>query len=206
MEFLDPDDVDQPSGITIFADEEIKDQEDGEIIERENPEPPQKKMTVEFPGINAPIPKNADKERWAAATSYLDIPRNQSHHRLNHSSDSVSRGHHHREQRWYRDSRDDGPPGVEPGYSSPMSSYPRYSSCDVSYSGHSPRGNISTSRSSSVGRDRGRRSALADEGSSDYGHYSSSSRYENWTGGSKNDYDLDYSSHSRDRHRHHSRR
>lgn len=209
MEFLDPDDVDQPSGITIFADEEIKEQEDGEIIEQEHPKSPPRKMTVEFPGVNAPIPENANEERWAAATSYSDSSRNQSHRRLNHTSESVSRAHHHREQRWYRDSRDDGPPGVDPGYSPPMSSYPRYGSHDVSYNSQSPRGNISIARSPPVARERGRRSTLADEGYLNYGHYGSSGRYENRNDVSKYDYDLDYSPHSRDtwdRYRHHSRR
>ncbi|KAF2313749.1 hypothetical protein GH714_013138 [Hevea brasiliensis] len=63
--YLDPDDEDQPSGITIFADEDVKEeQEDGEIIETDCPDPP-KKMAVEFPGINAPIPENADERLWA---------------------------------------------------------------------------------------------------------------------------------------------
>ncbi|KAF3443923.1 hypothetical protein FNV43_RR13613 [Rhamnella rubrinervis] len=197
--YLDPDEVDRPSGITIFDDEEIKEQEDGEIIEQEHPESPQRKMTVEFPGVNAPIPANANEERWAAATLYSDTYRSQSHHRLNHTSESVSsRGHHHIEQRWHRDSRDDGPPGVEPGYSTPTSSYPRYGSYDISYNSHSQRGNISISRSPPAGRDRGRRSTLADDGYLNYGHHSSSSRYENRNDGSKYDYDLDYSPRSRD--------
>ncbi|KAH7532873.1 hypothetical protein FEM48_Zijuj04G0068800 [Ziziphus jujuba var. spinosa] len=211
--YLDPDDEDQPSGIIIFADGEIKEeQEDGEIIEQEYSKP-QMKMTVEFPGVNAPIPENADEDRWAA------VLRSQSHRRLNHSSESVSRGHH-REQRLYRDSRDDGPPGVESGFSPPMSSYPRYSSYDHSYSSPSSRGNTLRPRSPMSGRsqsERGRRSSLVDEGYSNHVHYGSlpntrlsdygSSRYENWNDGSINDYDLDYSTHSmRDRHRHYSRR
>lgn len=52
---------DQLSGITIFADKEIKGrQDDGEIIRTNTPEP-QKKMTFKFPGINALIPENADE-------------------------------------------------------------------------------------------------------------------------------------------------
>lgn len=207
MEFLDPDDEDQPSGIIIFADGEIKEQEDGEIIEQEYSKP-ERKMTVEFPGVNAPIPENADEGRWVAAPSSLDASRNQSHRRSNHSSESGSRGHH-REQRWYRDSRDDGPPGVEPGFSPSVSTYPRYSSYDLSYSSHSPRGNIPRVRSPTLGRsqlERGRRSYLDDEGYSNHVHYGSlpsthisdyvSDRYENWNDRSINDYDLDYSTHS----------
>ncbi|GFS44122.1 proline-rich spliceosome-associated (PSP) family protein [Actinidia rufa] len=52
---------DQPSGIMIFADEENKKGEDGEISETNRPEPP-KKMSVEFPGMHAPIPENADED------------------------------------------------------------------------------------------------------------------------------------------------
>ncbi|RVW44818.1 hypothetical protein CK203_087107 [Vitis vinifera] len=98
--YLDPEEEEQPSGITIYADEEVKDeQEDGEILETEYLEP-QRKMSVEFPGINAPIPKNADERRWAAGS--------RPHRRLNHSYEPSSRRNSH-EQRWSRDYRDDGP-------------------------------------------------------------------------------------------------
>lgn len=128
----DVDDEDKSSGITIFADGEIKEeqQEDGEIIETDPPDPP-KKMTVEFPGINAPIPENADERRWAPGSSSSGRSRHSSRRRPNHHSDSVSR-EHHREHRWSMDSRDDGPPGSDPGYGPPFSSSypPRYGDLD----------------------------------------------------------------------------
>ncbi|KAF2564906.1 hypothetical protein F2Q70_00015496 [Brassica cretica] len=68
---------DHLSGITIFDEEETEPEEeekeegevkaeDGEILEvaASSSEPPQMKMTVEFPGINAPIPENADVWLW----------------------------------------------------------------------------------------------------------------------------------------------
>lgn len=59
-------DKDQPSGITIFGAEDTKPEyEDGELPERGEPVLEQTK-TVEFPGINAPIPENADERRWAS--------------------------------------------------------------------------------------------------------------------------------------------
>ncbi|RZS10949.1 hypothetical protein BHM03_00042225 [Ensete ventricosum] len=68
--FADVDDEDQPSGITIYANEETKEEyEDGELPERSEPEPPQRKMTVKFPGINAPILENADHHRWASPST-----------------------------------------------------------------------------------------------------------------------------------------
>lgn len=66
---------DHLSGITIFDEEETEPQEeekeegevkaeDGEILEVASSSEPQMKMTVEFPGINAPIPENADVWLW----------------------------------------------------------------------------------------------------------------------------------------------
>ncbi|KAL0731154.1 hypothetical protein Bca4012_027248 [Brassica carinata] len=64
---------DHLSGITIFDEEETKPDEeqeeevkaeDGEILEVASSSEPQMKMTVEFPGINAPIPENADVWLW----------------------------------------------------------------------------------------------------------------------------------------------
>ena len=60
---LDVDNEDQPSGITIFTDSEIGEQEDGEIMEA-NASKPKRKKTVKFPGINAPIPEKADERLW----------------------------------------------------------------------------------------------------------------------------------------------
>ncbi|KAH9675888.1 CCHC-type domain-containing protein [Citrus sinensis] len=169
--YLDSEDDDQPSGITIYADREIKEgQEDGEIIETGRPAS-KRKMTAEFPGINAPIPENADERLWAARPSSSDSSRDRSHHRLNHHSESISRGRYH-EQRWSRDYRDDGPPGVDP-----VSSYPpRYGGYDY-YSSHS--------RSPTRGR------SYSDRDRDDYAsHGSYSSPYSN-RHTSPPDYDLD---------------
>lgn len=62
---------DHLSGITIFDEEETEPPEegevkaeDGEILEVASSSEPQMKMTVDFPGINAPIPENADVWIW----------------------------------------------------------------------------------------------------------------------------------------------
>ncbi|CAL5385606.1 unnamed protein product [Camellia sinensis] len=160
--YLDHDNEDQPSGIKIFGDEETKEEtEDGEILDTDYPELPKKK-SIEFPGINAPIPENADERRWT------DGPSNRSHRRSNYSSESVSRGQYH-EQRRSRDFRDEGPPGCDPGYNATSSIFsPRYGGYDSIYSSHShsARGNISKPRSPTFGRslsDRGRWSPSAYE-------------------------------------------
>ncbi|KAJ6792692.1 zinc finger CCHC domain-containing protein 8-like isoform X1 [Iris pallida] len=110
-------DEDEPSGITIFGDEETKtDYEDGELPEKGEPVPTEKKMTVEFPGINAPIPENADHHRWAQASVPASLFRNPSH-RPNHLTD-IHKGQCPEHQ------RNDGPTGTEhrsgsgPGYRS----------------------------------------------------------------------------------------
>lgn len=161
--FVDSEGQDQPSGITIYADEETKDgQEDGEILETGELEPPEKKMTVEFPGINAPIPENADHRLWAASLASS----NRSNSRSSRSSEG-SRGHH-RDQWRTRDYRDDGPPGVDQGFNHSTSNYgQRYGGHHSNYQmeSHSPRSN---NPSSSLGRslsDRGWRSPLGHEGS-----------------------------------------
>lgn len=173
--YLAPDDEDQPSGITIYADVETDEgQEDGEIAEMVHPEP-QMKMTVEFPGINGPIPVEADEKLWAPGPSSSESSKSRSHHRLNHASESGSRGYHH-EQRYYGDLEDEGPPGVDSRYSS---SYPpRYGNYDSPYSFHSPRDLIiPRPRSPTLGRpysDRGRRSPVVYEEFASHGSYSSS--------------------------------
>ncbi|KAF6160861.1 hypothetical protein GIB67_041915 [Kingdonia uniflora] len=143
--YLDPDNEDQPSGITIFTEEEItkeerEEQEDGEILGTNNPEP-QKKMSVTFPGINAPIPENADEKRWSTSlgSSGFDSSRNQYQH--NRPSEAVSRGHYNDAKR----SRDDGPPGVD--FSMP-SYIPRFTDHEPNYTSqsHSPRLNPIPSR------------------------------------------------------------
>ncbi|KAL0540620.1 hypothetical protein IC582_020629 [Cucumis melo] len=170
--YLDPEDEDQPSGITIYADEKTDEQEDGEITEAEYRKP-QKKMSVEFPGINAPIPENADERLWAPEPSSSGLPRNRSNQRLNHYPEYDTRGNDHHQQRWSRDYRDDRPPGVD-SIKSPPSFTPRYGGHDFSYDSQTPRGSFSTSRSPNLGRphsDRGRRSPHRDD---DYSRYSSS--------------------------------
>ncbi|XP_074274679.1 uncharacterized protein LOC141598800 [Silene latifolia] len=61
--YLDLEEEDQPSGIAIFGDDETPkvDINDPSLDERKS----QKKMMIEFPGINAPIPENADQSLWA---------------------------------------------------------------------------------------------------------------------------------------------
>ncbi|PUZ76138.1 hypothetical protein GQ55_1G265800 [Panicum hallii var. hallii] len=87
------DDEDKPSGITIFGDSEVKlEYEEGELPEQGEASPPRKRMTVEFPGINAPIPENGDPWLWGSTP-----PQSSARH---HSSDS-------------RDYRDRGPPGAD---------------------------------------------------------------------------------------------
>lgn len=184
------DDEDQPSGITIYGEEEIREQEDGEIVEADYSKS-ERKMTVKFPGINAPIPENADERLWAAGPSGSDTFRNRPQHRSsNYSTDHVSRGPY-RERRSSLDLRDDGPPG-DPGYgSSTYSFHPRYGKYDDDYNTGSP----SYGRSLS---DRSRRSPLHDEGRSNpdsfssfhYSHYSHTERLL-----SPRDYDLDRPNH-----------
>ncbi|XP_073011782.1 uncharacterized protein [Typha latifolia] len=145
-------DKDEPSGITIYADEEVKeDYEDGELPERDEPEPPERRMTVEFPGINAPIPENADHKRWesqstrSGPSSYWS----RSHLRLL-SPDSHRKRHH--DQLRSEEQHEDCPPGAKHGHSMPVYS-PRYNPYD--YNPHM--------RSPSLGRslpDRGWRSPL----------------------------------------------
>ncbi|KAL2335302.1 hypothetical protein Fmac_016515 [Flemingia macrophylla] len=205
--YLDVDDEDQPSGITIYTDKEIADQEDGEIMESDSLKP-KRKMTVEFPGINAPIPKNADERLWSsgAGSSSSDISRNlsSSHQRSNYSTDYGSRGYRHESR--LADLRDDDPPG-DPGHSSSKFSFhPRFG------------GHDSVPRSPSLTRsqsDWGRSPMHDEESPKPFSfhslHYSSSSerhfspldrdsgRLGNWTSDSPYDRDRDVSSRFKDR-------
>jgi zinc finger CCHC domain-containing protein 8 len=145
---LAPED-DHLSGITIFGEEvetrEEIESEDGEILEKANhPPEPQMKKTVEFPGINAPFPENADEWLWEAAPSHRNSSRSG-----RWQQQKTSRGH---------DYRDDGPLGVEP------SSYPpRYGSrYDYGYGS-----NEYGSRSRSPGIDR----SLSERSKRDYSSY-----------------------------------
>ncbi|ERN11339.1 zinc finger CCHC domain-containing protein 8 isoform X2 [Amborella trichopoda] len=167
--YLDSEDQDEPSGITIYADEESADQapEDGEITETDRLDlQDEKKMTVEFPGINAPIPKNADRRRWEASVEHGSSSR--SHPRSDHSSGS-SRGHHPHDQRRHTDyAGDDGPPGTE--HVTPSSFSRSYSSLNPIYNdSHGLRSNSnqrprSPNLSGSLS-DRGRMSPSIPDGS-----------------------------------------
>lgn len=59
--YLDLEEEDQSSGIVIYENEDSKEEN-----ENVNPAEPKRKTSVDFPGINAPIPVNADQSRWAA--------------------------------------------------------------------------------------------------------------------------------------------
>lgn len=169
--FLDPEveEQEQPSGITIFTDEGNKEEKEddgeiGKILEKVDPDLP-RKMSAEFPGINAPIPENADERRWTTAgPSSSDLAKNQSHCRSNFSLEPISRDMYHR-QRWSRDIRNEGPPGIDPGFSPTLSGY----------TSQSAQGNISLPISPSFGRTMsdGGRSPLVYEGSLTPGSHSS---------------------------------
>lgn len=161
----DVEDEDMPSGITIFADEEPKGEyEEGELPEKGDPVPPEKKMTVEFPGLNAPVPENADPRRWTTLTTPSSSFRNRSHHRPNRLLDSPReynqqsdalpaieygapsgyRSSDSHRGRYYDCQRDDRPPGTEQGpslgsgYAAHRYS-PRYGTYDHNNSLHTAR-------------------------------------------------------------------
>ncbi|KAL7175765.1 hypothetical protein ACSBR2_029371 [Camellia fascicularis] len=169
--YLDPEveEQEQPSGISIFTDEGNKEEKEddgeiGKILEKVYPDLP-RKMSAEFPGINAPIPENADERRWTTAgPSSTDLAKNQSHCRSNFSLEPISRDMYHR-QRWSRHIRNEGPPDIDPGFSPTLSGY----------TSQSPQGNISVPISPSFGRTMsdGGRSPLVYEGSLTPGSHSS---------------------------------
>ncbi|GLJ12046.1 hypothetical protein SUGI_0182780 [Cryptomeria japonica] len=74
--YLDSDNPDEPSGIVIYADDENMElEEEGEFIESDFSKPSEiKRMTVPFPGINAPIPENADERLWSGSNLASDDP------------------------------------------------------------------------------------------------------------------------------------
>lgn len=172
----DADIEDQPSGITIFGDEPYKDEsEEGEILDASYAEASRKK-TVKFPGLNAPIPENADERLWTPSSASFTPSRYSSHQRYNQPTENSSRGYRS-EQRWSRDWDDEGPPGSEPGTSPSLSNhFHRYGDVDSGYHPLSPRDSPSTPWSSSYGRswsDRGRRSPRIHDSSPYYGNYTS---------------------------------
>lgn len=118
-------DEDKPSGITIFGDGEAKaEHEEGELPEQGEPSPPLKKMTVEFPGINAPVPENGDPWLWGSTPPQ-----------------SSSGRHHHPSS----DSRDRGPPGAEHYSSSRYHPYDHGPATPGLVRSHSDRGRRSSS-------------------------------------------------------------
>lgn len=198
--YMEPEDEKLPSGITIYADEEIKeDKEDGEILEADLVETPQK-MSVKYPGLNAPIPKDADERVWAARSSNPDRHRNGDNAHSNHYSEPFSRGRNRE-----HNNRGDDPFGFERA-----SRYtPRYGDQDFSSPSNSSRKNAPASRSPSSGRsgvDRGRNDPLDAEDSltsrlyNSYSYNSSRrfSEHNNGSDGSRVD-QSDYSSRGRDR-------
>ncbi|KAJ8448208.1 hypothetical protein Cgig2_025132 [Carnegiea gigantea] len=87
---------DQPSGIAIYADEDT----DNATVENDhslNPQKSPKKMTVDFPGINVPMPENADPWLWTAPTPrgppHPDLSWNQLN-RQSHAQHSMRPNHH----------------------------------------------------------------------------------------------------------------
>ncbi|KAK1298806.1 hypothetical protein QJS10_CPB14g00171 [Acorus calamus] len=143
--YLETEAKDVPSGITIYADGVSREEhEDGEILDRSDPELP-KKMMVEFPGINAPIPEDSDPRLWMEPPNLfsLDSSRNRSHQRSHHVSESSGRNHYH-DQRRSRDHRDEGPSSSDYGIYGQ-----RY---DSNHLTESPRGHNLTPGSPHLGR------------------------------------------------------
>ncbi|KAK9714094.1 hypothetical protein RND81_06G071600 [Saponaria officinalis] len=168
--YLEPEDENLPSGITIFADEEIKEEkEDGEILEPELGDVP-RKMSVKYPGVNAPIPNNADEKVWAARSSNPDRHGNGDNGRSNRSSESNFRGRF-REQN-NQDFKDDDPLGFD----RPSRYASRYNVSDFNSTSRSWREDYSRPRSPNNGRstgERGRNDPSDSEDSLAYHLYSS---------------------------------
>ncbi|KAI4366748.1 hypothetical protein MLD38_022585 [Melastoma candidum] len=110
--YLEVDIDDQPSGIVWYAAEEVKaGEEEGKISESEAGPP--KKMMIEFPGINAPIPENADEWSWTARPSRSESSRYRSHDRTSNYSLPVDIPNIE-DHRWSGYVRDDPLPGTGP--------------------------------------------------------------------------------------------
>lgn len=112
--YLDVEGADKPSGITIFGEEEKEaklEYEDGELPEKADPVPAEKKMTVLFPGINAPIPEDADRFLWeTSAVSSRNWDYYDKSLVNNRYKDNQYKDHQ------YRDYGQPAPPGIEHGY------------------------------------------------------------------------------------------
>lgn len=105
--YLDFEEEDKTSGITIYTDEK-EDKENDELMFKLDNKEPQKKMSVYFPGINAPIPENGDQIRWAAPQSAPSFPNHQ-YNRSNYSPELTPRGHSYYYQNSPRPSSSNGP-------------------------------------------------------------------------------------------------
>ncbi|KAL9239014.1 hypothetical protein vseg_013373 [Gypsophila vaccaria] len=171
--YLEPDDENVPSGITIFAGEEIKvEKEDGEILEPHELEPDDvpKKMSVKYPGVNAPIPNKADEKVWAARPSNPDRHGNGDNGRSNRSLESNFRGRFREQSNQHF--KDDDPLGFD----RPSRHVSRYGDYDLKSTSRSWREDESRPRSPSYGRsagERGRNDPLDLEDSLAYSLYSS---------------------------------
>lgn len=91
-------DEDRPSGIIIYADGDTKEVNEKYVIPKSTQL--KRKMSVGFPGINAPIPVNANKNRWEWAacnfkpTSCKSYGNNSAlNHRVQSSPNLSFRGH-----------------------------------------------------------------------------------------------------------------
>ncbi|KAF3782961.1 Zinc finger CCHC domain-containing protein 8 [Nymphaea thermarum] len=169
--YLGTEDEAEPSGITIYTDEKSEEAcEDGEILETDNSISQEgKKMMIDFPGINAPIPENADSRCWAASPKQTHGPasgRDWSNPRSSHSE-----GRQFFDRRSTEDYTDDAPPGTSGHYSSHMQS-PGVFSPSYGSESESSRLHNSIPRSPSLTRSYSerRRSSLAYDSSHSRNH------------------------------------
>lgn len=95
--YLDTEEEDIPSGIAIYGDDDT----DNANVKNDLPldaQKSQKKMTVDFPGVNATIPENADQWLWTAPTPRapppLDVSWNRSDNRWNQARNSARPNFH----------------------------------------------------------------------------------------------------------------
>lgn len=116
--YLDVEDEDQPSGITIFADEESKKETEDNV--KVDVSEPRKKRSVDFPGINAPVPENGDQSYRAASQIPPDLNSSTylSNNRSNYCPELISR-ERSSSQRWRSGSTD----GLFPGYAEELDSF-----------------------------------------------------------------------------------
>ncbi|KAL8258133.1 hypothetical protein R6Q59_030174 [Mikania micrantha] len=98
--YVDLEDDNQPSGINIYSNIDTKEENEERI--NTSSKDPERKMTVDFPGINAPIPVNADQNCWTyhnikpvSFNSYSNknCPLN---HKIGSFAELHSRGHFHK--------------------------------------------------------------------------------------------------------------